>query len=117
MKKGFTLVELLAVIVILGIIAVIVVPSVRRQIELTRDESYRETVLYIEEAARRYGTTHQLGYSETEEIITLDTLIQDGQLEQKRLINPKTDDPMSGCVYYRWNDTNNIYEYRYDENC
>ena len=43
-KKGFTLVELLAVIVILAIIAVIAVPSILAIIEGARKDSFRADV-------------------------------------------------------------------------
>ena len=44
MKKGFTLVELLAVIVILGVIALITVPIVTRTINSSKTETYEVSV-------------------------------------------------------------------------
>ena len=44
-KKGFTLVELLAVIVILGVIALIAVPTVFYLIEKSRMEAFKESVI------------------------------------------------------------------------
>lgn len=117
MKKGFTLVELLAVIILLGIISMIAVPLINDQIQLSREKAYEQNVVSIEEAARRYGTTNMLGYSTEEQKLSLTTLISAGLLDEKNLVNPKNDKQMSGCVYYKWNNTNNIYEYRYDPNC
>ena len=117
MKKGFTLVELISVIIILGIISLIVFPVVRNQVELVRNESYNRTVNSIVEAARRYVSTGELGYPTEERSVTLEVLIQAGLLERNDLINPKTEDPLGGCVYYKWNESNNIFEYRYEQNC
>ena len=44
MKKGFTLVELLAVIVILAIIALITIPAVMKIIDNATMNSYRRSV-------------------------------------------------------------------------
>ena len=41
MKKGFTLVELLAVIVILAVIALITIPAVMKMIDNATTNSYR----------------------------------------------------------------------------
>lgn len=114
MKKGFTLVELLAVVVLLGIISAIVVPVVGNQIETARKNAYKQTVNSIEEAAKRYGVTHMLGYPLEEQGLSLDVLVSEGYLEEKDLVNPINDQKLSGCVFYKWNPESNIYEYRYD---
>jgi len=117
MKKGFTLVELLSIIIVLGIVIVIAAPIVGNQIKLSENKAYEITVNSIEEAAKRYGTTNMLGYSTTEQVLELSTLFNAGLLKEEELINPKTEEKMTGCVYYKWNETTNSYEYRYDENC
>ena len=43
-KKGFTLIELISVIVVLGVLALIAVPMVLTQINDTRKETYRASV-------------------------------------------------------------------------
>ena len=42
MKKGFTLVEVLAVITILGVLAVIIVPAVDKGIKSAKDDAYNK---------------------------------------------------------------------------
>lgn len=117
MKKGFTLIELLSIIIVLGIISLIAYPVINNQIKLAKKEAYEQNVRFIEEAARRYGTKNILGYETVEKALPLSVLIESGELDEKDLINPKTDEKMTGCVYYKWNETNNIYEYRYEPVC
>lgn len=117
MKKGFTLVELLAIIVLLGVVALIVYPIVTDQIDIAKNKAYEQSVNSIEEAAKRYGTTNMLGYSTDEQILQLSTLVSSGLLDEDDLINPKTEEKMTGCVYYKWDDTNKVYNYRYEPNC
>ena len=54
-KKGITLVELLAVLVILGIIAAIAVPTVNTLISNTRDRANAESANSYVQAARLYA--------------------------------------------------------------
>ena len=52
-KEGFTLVELLAVIVIIGIIYLIVFPSVTSFIDKSKEKSYNIQVDLIEKASKK----------------------------------------------------------------
>jgi len=117
MKKGFTLVELLAVIILLGIIVLVAYPVVNNQIDLARNEAYQRTVESIEEAASRYGAKNILGYETIEQSLPLSTLIAAGELNENDLIDPRNDRKITGCVYYKWNENNKIYEYRFSPNC
>lgn len=55
-KKGFTLVELLAVIVILAVIAFITTPIIWNSIEASKEASYNHQLLEIYKAAELYFT-------------------------------------------------------------
>ena len=55
MKKGFTLVELLAVITVLGLLAAISIPIVNNQINSSKDKAYKNQVQTIVNAAKRWG--------------------------------------------------------------
>ena len=63
MKRGFTLVELLAVIVILALIALITAPVVLNVIESSRDKTYKRSIdLYgkaVEKAVAEYMMDHE----------------------------------------------------------
>ncbi len=71
-KKGVTLVELLAVIVILGIIAAIAVPTIGGLITRQRENAAEATYVSLEEQARLYAIDDADG------VFTLADLITDG---------------------------------------
>lgn len=54
-KKGFTLVELLAVIIILSIIVIIAIPSIMGISKSIKENMYNKKIAIIEEAAILYG--------------------------------------------------------------
>ena len=58
MKRGFTLIELMAVIVVLGILATISVISVDKIIKENKEETYKAQVATREDAARTWGVKH-----------------------------------------------------------
>lgn len=58
MKKGFTLVELLAVIVILGLLALIIVPNVAGTLKNQKNNLYNVQIKNIEEAAKGWASEH-----------------------------------------------------------
>ena len=115
-KKGFTLVELLAVIVILAVIALIATPIVKKSIANSKNQALKETINSIERAAYNYGYQNDIGYDTNYKKLTLDELISKGFLKGD-IINPVTNEKMNGCVLYRWNETNNQYEFKYNEEC
>lgn len=60
MKKGFTLVELLAIIVILGIIAIIATPVINDLIENARKNTFKSSALKLVEVAKQYYLNSRL---------------------------------------------------------
>ena len=96
MKKrtGFTLAELLAVIVILGIITSITVPIVTDQIDKYKTKVCVTQYDNILNAARSYGADHltELGKSKT---ITLKTLNDDGYIDASNMKDPITKNTIS----------------------
>ena len=71
-KNGFTLVELLAVIVILAIILVIAVPQIMDTIDSARKGSMESTVKMIAAAAEREYTVRETLGQSTENIACAD---------------------------------------------
>ena len=59
-KKGFTLIEILAVIIVLGILLMIIVPSVSNYIDSTRKSAYVQTIKDILKSAGANLTKSQI---------------------------------------------------------
>jgi len=81
-EKGLTLIELLAVIVILGIIAAIAIPSVSSIISKSKVNTHRANAQLIVDAARNMVLVDNLESStSTDKSVDLDTLFKSGYLE------------------------------------
>ncbi|CCX35564.1 putative uncharacterized protein [Clostridium sp. CAG:1000] len=128
-KKGMTLVEVLAVIAIMGILAVLVVPSIINMRNETLNEDYNNRVEMIKNAAIEWGNDNlnlipKDVKNEYKDQRTLDSecahptvgyLIESGYLkgastssdEGYVMINPKTGEEMNNllvCIRYDNND-------------
>ena len=92
-KKAFTLIELLAVIVVLGIILAIAIPSVALIIERSKEKSWENQQKLILQAAEKYiAMNPDKSPREGETIkITLENLI-DVNLIEENIRNPKTNE-------------------------
>ena len=117
MKKGFTLVELLGVIIVLGLIATIVTPVIGNTIKTSREKAYESQINVIETAAKEWGVENigELPDVGEVKIIGLSELINSGKLQNTTIMNPKTKEEMTGCVVIRYNSDYKQYEYKYTE--
>lgn len=86
-KNGFTLIEILLVIVLLAAISVTVGVSMNGMFNKEEDKKYNTYISQIEDAACVYAETHNI---KTNTTITINNLIRDG-LISKNLKNPKED--------------------------
>lgn len=116
MKKGFTLVELIAVIIIIGIIAMITFPIVNNSIQKSKEKALERTIDNIISASYNYSIKNDLGEYHYDKPLDIKTLIDSGYLEDKA-INPVNNEELEGCVLYRWDESNNQYEFKYDIEC
>jgi len=116
-KKGFTLIELVAVIVIIGVIALISTPIVLTVINSSREKAYEELVTNIEDAALNYSIYNSLGYNPLYRTLEVSKIQEAGYLEQQDYIDPRDNEPLEGCVIYRWDDSINQYDISYQDIC
>lgn len=86
MKKGFTLVEILTVIIIISIITALVVPITLGIIQDTKQSVYDSQIISIQNAARGYITENVTSIPELELVsgtytLTLRNLVDNGYIE------------------------------------
>ena len=117
MKRAFTLIELLAVITILGIVALITYPIIDKSIQKSKEKALEQTINNIERAAYSYSVEYDLGYSTEQKALQLYELSSTGFITNKEHINPVTGEELQGCVLYRWDENKTQYEFKYSEPC
>lgn len=93
-EKGFTLVEILAVLSIIGLIMMLIVPVAIGIINDTKDQAYDVQVENIEAAARSYvaeysSTINELQNTGGTYTLTLRMLTDEGYIDEP-IKNPKT---------------------------
>lgn len=113
MKRGFTLIEIMAVIVILGVIGLIAVVSVDQTIKSNKEKMYEMQIENIEDAARTWAVDNikYLPDDDSEAIsIPLLVLKQSGIIEPD-IKNPKNDTLFYNDMYIDITYKNGIYSY------
>lgn len=100
-RKGFTLVELLAVIILLAIILLLVVPSVLRSYDNSRKNLYDIMVSNICDSASNYFDEYQAGTFTTESPLCVDNStditcnIDFNELVRKKYLNSNLENPLT----------------------
>ncbi|MBE6152049.1 MAG: prepilin-type N-terminal cleavage/methylation domain-containing protein [Firmicutes bacterium] len=114
MKRGFTLVELLAIVIILGVISLICFPVLKSAFSASSQNLLDKQIDSIENIARSWGTTN-INKVDKCYILTLEELKKSGLLENKDIVNPKTKKELNGCIKINFDESINQYTYNYTE--
>lgn len=111
-KKGFTLVELLAVIVLIAIIASITTVIIKNVLKDSKSELTNIQKKYIEEAAEQYYIRE--GMSKNINCVNVSELLEKHYFNAEEIKNPKNEENMIGSV--RIIENANQYSYEYQNN-
>lgn len=106
-NKGFTLVELLAVLIILIAIMSIAIPSISSSLERSKDKQNEARKKVLESAAELYVTDHKNTIADGD-CISLETLTNGNYIDEDATLDADGN-LFTGCIKYTKND--NKYEY------
>lgn len=121
-KKGFTLVELLAVLVLISLLMGLAIPGINRISNNMKKKSYNQKIKLIESAAELWGqdnkTRLQADTDCSSEIskckkITIADLIKENYLDSDnnsgKYANPKNDKDMKDCIVFVYKQNKRVY--------
>lgn len=117
-KKGFTLVELLAVIIIISVLSLLVFPAVNDMIINSKKSSYETGVESILSAAEKWAmeNTDKLDENHLNSVyLNLEVLRNGLYLDKDEIKNPDTGENMAGCIEISYNNSTSQYNYTYSD--
>ena len=116
-NKGFTLVELLAIIVILMLLITVITPKVIKQLNTSEDVTQKEQINTLINIAKIYTEekTEKLPEKNSVSVVTIQELKESGLINKKQVLDPKTNEELTGCIKIK--DENNKYKYEYTDEC
>src|SRR5574344_737954 len=114
-KKGFTLVELIGVIVILALLALLITPTVNKLLKEQKQKVYDAQMKIVLNAAKNYVADKQdtLDISSSGLVLSVSDLYNNGYLNKDKVINPSTNKEFKNCILVKWDDSYNQYNYKY----
>ena len=118
MKKGFTLIELIAVVAILGLIALIVYPSINSVIKSSQEDSYESQTKIIEKAAGNWALDNiNLLPKDEVTVVCVSQLVEGGYISNEDVKDPRdTKKELSGGIEISYKSKQYIYKYNDEAN-
>jgi len=105
-KKGFTLVEVLAILAVLGVMIMLIFPNIGGSLDAKKDKELEKIINIVESAGKAYFSFNDDTYK-----IPISTL-KDEDYITTDISNPKTNEKLDGCVRVTL-DNEDIYTYTY----
>lgn len=122
-KRGFTLIEVISVLVILGLLATIIVTQYATTIKESRKKLNEEQKSRLVEVAKNVSlnnkTCLEIAKNNPEEgvKITIDQMRQNGYIANTQLKNLEDSTILNSCVILKWDSNYNKFDYSYSEDC
>ena len=114
-KNGFTLVEILAVIIIIGLVAVITVPNILNVVQVSKVNACKEQLNYLKKAAQRYVTDLVADGDSVPNSVSISQLYNANYLSKKNIKNPVTGNDFALNYAITITGSNGSYSYSFDK--
>ena len=118
-KKAFTLVELIAVVSILGLLALVVYPSIASVIKNAKEGAYKDQVIVIEKAAKSWSVDNADKIKDDGEVYNLgvNDLLNGGYISNDTIKDPRNSSKtLSGHVEIKYDSNYKQFIYKYVDN-
>ena len=112
-KKGFTMVELLAVLILLGVLAIIAIPAINSTINSSKEKAKEAQAEIILDAAQSYASEHtELLPKKGITVFNISDLIDKNYIDSSDADSIAKTDYASMCVKVRYSTKYNQYQYQ-----
>ena len=119
-KKGFTLIEIMAIIILLSVISLIIYPVINNTISKSEDDLYDQQIEELVRLSNAWVAGNAIDLVPKEGFtydLTFEELATQGYIVEKDIINPKTGEVFPGCMKVTYNSVDSNYNVSYDETC
>ena len=120
-QKAFTLIELMAVVIILGIISTVAVSAINTSIRNSKEKLYVEQIGRLEKGVEKWAVdnTTRLPIDNSGIVFfSVDSLKDEGIVDSDSIVDPRTDEQLQGCVTIKYETAYQQYSYDYiDDDC
>ena len=119
MKRGFTLVELLAVMILLGVVSLIAIPSIGKILNRSREKARESTKNELIKAAKNYyaDNIRELPDDGSHKCLSVSEIEESGYISNDDIVDPTTEEKLTGYVKIYFDNTYNQYTYEYVKSC
>lgn len=116
-NNGFTLMELIAVVCVLSLVAIIVTPTVLDSLKESKERTYVNQTRTLEKTAEKWSIKNTGLLSETDDYyLSIDTLVNEDYLNADDIIDPRDHSKMDGCIIIHYDTNHSQYNFTYTEN-
>lgn len=119
MKKGFTLIEIIGIIILLSLIGLLVYPTIMRIIGDSKEDLYQKNISEIERMAANWASINEDKLPKVDKrgyYLKIEEMEKEGFIDGD-VTNPKTGEAMQGCVGIIYNEEKNRHDYKYYDDC